>query len=99
MRIVEAIFYFRVDITGVRETLVLCSLYSPADERLNRETHGALNVFEYEGEDALIIIRATAILSVVAMIPFGERVEGQPARCFLVEKFALGVVDTGITLE
>ena len=39
------------------------------------------------------------ILSVVAMVPFGERVEGHPARFFLVEKFALGVVDTGTTLE
>ena len=83
----------------MRETLVLCSLYSAADERLNRETHGALNVFEYRGEDALVVIRVTDILSVVAMVPFGERVEGHPTRFFLVEKFALGVVDTGTTLE
>ena len=95
----EARFYFRADIAGIRETLVLCSLYSAADERLNRETNGALNVFEYKGEDMLIVIRATTILSVVAMVPFGERVQGRRARFFLVEKFALGVVDTGTTLD
>ena len=33
-------FYFRVAIAGMTETLVLCSLYSPADEQLNQETHG-----------------------------------------------------------
>lgn len=88
-----------MNINRIRETLALCSLYSAADERLNRETNGALNVFEYKGEDALVVIRATTILSVVAMVPFGEWVQGRPARFFLVEKFALGVVDTGITVE
>ena len=56
-------------------------------------------MLEYEGEEALIVIRASTILSVVAMVPFGKQVQGRPARFFLVEKFALGVVDTGITLE
>ena len=97
----EARFYFRATIAGTTETLVLCSLYSPADEQLNHETYGALNVFDYYGEDndAFTIIQATAIISVVAMVPFGERVQGRPARFFLVEKFALGVVDTGDILE
>ena len=95
----EARYYFRANIAGIRETLVLCSLYSPADERLNRETYGALNIFEYEGESNLVIIRATTILSVVTMVPFGKQVQGRPAFFFLVEKFALGVVDTGIILE
>ena len=99
IRIVEARFYFHADVSGTRETLVLCSLYSPADEQLNRTTHGALNVFEYKGEDALIIIQATAVLSVVTMVPFGERDQGHPARFFLVEKFSLGVVNTGIILD
>jgi len=71
----------------------------PSDEQLNRETYGALNVFEYNGEDDLLVIRATTILSVVTMVPFGERAQGHPARFFLVEKFSLGVVDTGIILE
>ena len=88
-----------MNIGGTRETLALCSLYSAADERLSRQTHGALNVFKYKGEDTLMVIRALTILSVVAMVPFGKNIQGFPARFFLVEKFALGVVDTGITLE
>ena len=42
------------------------------------------------------MIRVDSILSVVAMIPFGEQGEGT-RDFFLVEKFALGVVDTGNT--
>ena len=95
----EARFYFRVPIAGIYETLALCSLYSPADEQFNRDTYGALNVFGYYGEESLVVIRATSILSVVTMVPFGERTQGHPARFFLVEKFSLGVVDTGIILE
>lgn len=95
----EARFFFRVNIAGTRETLVLCSLYSPADEHLNRKTHGALNVFDYKGEDGLVVIRATSILSVVTMVPFDDRVSGQKDRFFLVEKFSLGVVDTGVILD
>ena len=95
----EARFYFRVNVARSQETLAVCSLYSPADKRLNQETYGALNMFDYHGEEALVVIRATSILSVVTMVPFGERIQGHPARFFLVEKFSLGVVDTGIILE
>jgi glycopeptide antibiotics resistance protein len=47
----------------------------------------------------LIVIRATTILSVVAMIPFGELIQGCQTRFFLVEKFALGVIDTGVIVD
>ena len=99
IRIVEVRFYFRTKISGIRETLILCSLYSPANGQLRQDTYGALNVFEYEGEDALIVVPAKAVRSVVTMVPFRERVQGRPTRFFLVEKFALGVVDTGVVLE
>jgi len=60
-------------------------------------------VFDYNGEENLVVIRATTILSVVAMVPFvpltAPHVQGDPSRFFLVEKFAIGVVDTGITPE
>ena len=95
----EVRFYFRATIAGSLETLVVCSLFSPADGRLNQETYSALNVFDYHGEESLVAICATTILSVMTMVPFGERVQGRPARFFLVEKFSLGVVDTGIILE
>lgn len=92
-------FYFRVAIAGTTETLILGSLYSPADEQLNQETHGALNVFKYNGEDGLVVIQATTVLSVVAMVPFGKQTQEHPPRFFLIEKFSLGVVDTGNILE
>jgi len=95
----EARFYLRATIAGSQETLALCSLYSPADEQLNRENYGALNVFSYEGVGKLVVIRVTSILSVVAMVPFGERVEGDLPRFFLAENPAVGVVDTGVIVE
>jgi hypothetical protein len=96
---VEARFFFQATVAGVRETLVLGSIYSLADEQLIQEYYGALNVFEYRGEDRLVVVRANAILSVVAMVPYPERVQRRYPRFFLAEKFALGVIDTGIILE
>jgi len=98
---VEVRFYFRAIIAGRQEALALCSLFSPADEEIIRETYGALNVFEYYGEENLVVIRATSILSAVAMVPFHERdqIPRPHPRFYLAEYFALGVVDTGIILE
>ena len=42
------------------------------------------------------MIQVDNIISVIAMIPFGEQ-GGGTQDFFLVEKFALGVVDTGDT--
>ena len=95
----EAKFYFRAAIAGNEETLVLGSLYSPADGGLHWHSHGALNVFEYYGEEGLVIIRATDIRSVVTLTPFPENIPRPRPRFFLVEKFSLGVVDTGVILE
>ena len=94
-------FYFRATVAGSQEALALCSLYSPADEEIIRETYGALNVFEYYGEEKLVVIRASSILSAVAMAPFRERIprHSPHPRFYLAEYFALGVVDTGIILE
>jgi len=99
IRFAEARFYFRATIAGIQETLALCSLFSPGNEQLHRDTHGALNVFEYRGEDSLVVVRVRTILSVVTMAPFGQQVQGHPARFFLVEKFALDKIDTGVILE
>lgn len=68
-------------------------MYSPVDEDLNAYTHGALNIFKYNGENSLVVIKANSILSVVAMVPFGEQAEGS-RHFFLIEKFALGVVNS-----
>jgi hypothetical protein len=100
---VEVRFYFRATIAGSQEALALCSLFSPADEGIIRETYGALNVFEYYREDKLVVIRATSILAAVTMAPFTER-DRAPGpllypRFYLAEHIALGVVHTGIILE
>lgn len=98
-RFMEVKFFFRVIVAGVPETVALGSMYSVANEHIRQDTHGALNVFDHRGEEGLVVIPVTSILSVIAMVPFGERAEGSFARFFLCEKFALGVIDTGITTD
>ena len=88
-----------MNIAGVRETLVLGSLHSRVNETYNRDTHGALNVVEYYGEDTLVVFRATDILAVVAMIPFSEGCPGRAPWFFMIEKFALGVSLTANNYE
>ena len=90
-------FFFRDTVAGAQEALALGSMYSPVDIDLRKYTHGALNVFDYQGDDALVVVKANTIRSVVAMVPFAD-VE-MSSRFFLVEKFALGVIDTGIIVD
>ena len=82
-------FFFRATVAGVQETLALGSMYSPVDNELKTRSYGALNVCDHV-ETPYVVIRASSILSVVAMVPFEENTN----RFFLVEKFALGVVHT-----
>ena len=63
------------------------------DEHLKEYSNNALNVCTYKGKERLAVVQVDDIISVVAMVPFG--VPGGE-RFFLVEKFALGVVDTGV---
>jgi len=91
---VEAQFYFQAVTEGIEEPLALCSLYSLPDENKGEYTHDALNVHSYEGEDDLIVIRVKTILSIVGMMPFKETGD-----FYLTEKFSLGVVDTGDTVD
>ena len=60
-------------------------------------------MFDYCGEENLVVVWATTVLLVVAMVPFVPPTvpffQGDPTRFFLVEKFALGVVDTGAISE
>ena len=64
------------------------------DDFYRERSNNALNVCSYSGPDRLFVIEVDNILSVVAMVPFGEQ-GGQSRNFFLVEKFALGVVDSG----
>ena len=90
----EVKFYFRATIEGIREPLALCSLYSISDEETREYSHGALGVHSCGGEGDLFVIRAKTILSIVGMMPL-------PGTCdfYLLEKFSLGVIDTGSTVD
>ena len=82
-------------IKDIKQTFALCSLYSRVDEHLKEYSNNALNVCTYEGKERLAVVQVDDIISVVAMVPFGAP-GGGAQRFFLVEKFALGVVDTGV---
>jgi len=69
-------------------------MYSLPDERQTAYTYGALNLCDPEGEGGLVVIRAKSILSIVGMMPFKETGD-----FYLTEKFSLGVVDTGVTVD
>ena len=97
VRFAEVKFYFRATIAGVQESLALGSMYSPADDSIEEFSHGALNVFKYEGEDSLVIIKATSILSVVAMVPFRHEDGGN--RFSLTDHPAIGMVTPDDTLD
>ena len=86
-------FYFQAVVKGIKETLALCSLYSPANEQYREYSIGALIVCSYGGRNRLVVVRAKSILSVVAMVPLEEQDEGN-SDFYLVEKFSLGVVHT-----
>ena len=86
-------YFFRVVVGETQETLALCSLYSPADERYLEESNGALLVCRYEGEGRLIVIRVKTIISCIAMVPFTRG--GKRDEFFVVEKPSIGVVHTG----
>ena len=86
-------YFFRAVVGGTPETLALCSLYSPVDERYLEESNGALIVCKYAGENRLIVIRVKTILSCVAMVPFTQG--GERDEFYLVEKPSVGVAHTG----
>ena len=64
------------------------------DDFYREHSNNALNVCSYVGQELLVVVPVDTIISVVAMVPFGEQ-DGEGRRFFLVEKFALGVVDSG----
>ena len=56
---------------------------------------------QYHGDDTLVLVKAQAIESVVAMIPFVEKPEGgrlrhHDGRFFAVEKPGLSLVELGM---
>ena len=65
------------------------------DQFLRKYSSDTLNVCTYTGQRKSVVNQVDFIFSVVAMVPFRQQ-DGGTQHFLLVEKFVLGVVDTGI---
>jgi hypothetical protein len=97
IRFAEVKFFFVKTFGGESRALVLVSLYSPPDGYLLRFTHDTLVACGYQGEQALVVINAKAILAVVAMVPFPFIVGGRGNLHYMIEKMGVDVIDTDDT--
>jgi hypothetical protein len=61
-------FFFRL--TGCRTSFALVSQYGEAEANLLHQSHGTLHVVRYQGKQALTIVDARCIKSLIAMVPF-----------------------------
>jgi hypothetical protein len=92
----EVKFYFSKRVGADLQAFAMASLYSPPNEYLLQKSFGTLAVCEYRGEEALVIIEAKSILSVVAMVPFGFLLDGRSNQYFMIEQTGLDVVDVDV---
>ena len=101
----EVYFFYRISIEGDQwRPIALISLYSAPDHDLLKISSDTLLVCWYHGDDALILVEAQAIKSVVAMVPFMEKPEGSELRChngrfFVVKKPGLSLAELGMEEE
>ena len=73
-------------------------MYSLAESNLDFHARGALDVFDHEGENPLIVIKVNSIPSVVARCRLANKSKGVIAS-FSIEKFALNVIGTGAIVD
>lgn len=98
----EVYFFYRIHIRGDQwRPVALVSLYSAPDPDLLEISSGTLLVCRYHGDESLILVDAHAIKSVVAMVPFMERLGNGRQRChegrfFVVEKPGLSLAELGM---
>ncbi|KAJ6624158.1 hypothetical protein B0H10DRAFT_1785229 [Mycena sp. CBHHK59/15] len=69
----EVQFYFQADIKGKRGTFALVSVYSAPDMDLLEDSEKTIWSCSYRGLDALVVIPVKRILSVVGMVPLGDK--------------------------
>ena len=79
--------------------LALASLFSPPDEYLLRHSHTTLIVCEHQGGEALIVIDAKSILSVIAAVPFPFVVGGRNNQYYMVEKIGLDILEADVDVD
>ncbi|CDO72558.1 hypothetical protein BN946_scf184983.g41 [Trametes cinnabarina] len=96
----EVRFFFQYVIGEDTHTLAMVSQFSTPDIEILQESAKTLMVCNYQGDDALRVIRATEITSVVAMVPLpmtpAEAAEPgshkrYATRYFVVEKMGLDI--------
>ncbi|KAI9057969.1 hypothetical protein FKP32DRAFT_1660001 [Trametes sanguinea] len=100
----EVRFYFQYVLDGDTHTLAMVSQFSAPDDAILRGSAQTLIACTYQGDDALRVIRATDIASVVAMVPLpmtpAEAAEAgahewYAAHYFVVEKMGLDIAILG----
>ena len=101
-------FYFfdrEDDDQGAKIPHALVSLYGPPDPTMLEESYNTLFACEYRGNNNLICIPVTSILTVISMQPL-PRLPGDPENLwFLVEKSGLddvelfGYIDPGGNID
>lgn len=97
----EVQFFYRIRIEREQwQPVALISLYSTPDPNLLGISSNTLLVCRYRGENGLVLVEARAIKSVVAMVPFMEKPEGDrprhhDGRFFVVEKPGLSLAELG----
>ena len=58
-----------------------------------QRSHTALAVCRYHSNEALLVVDAKSILSVVAMVPFPFSLDGHGDQYFIIEKIGLDVFE------
>jgi hypothetical protein len=76
-------------IGGLRQTLALVKLYSRPDETLFQESHATVWSITELGVEALHIVPAKTILSVVSVQPHNHHVTPGDTRYFIWEQMGL----------
>ena len=89
----EVKFYFFKMFGDELRAFALVSQYSPPNEYLLQRSHTALAVCRYRSNEALLVIDAKSILSVVAMVPFPFSLDGHGDQYFTIEKMGLDVFE------
>ena len=98
----EVHFFYRISVEEDKwRPVALISLYSAPDPTLLKTSSNTLLVCRYHGDDSLVLIEANTVKSVVAMVPFMERSEGdrprhRNGRFFVVEKPGLSLAELGM---
>lgn len=98
----EVYYFYRISLEGdLWQPVALISLYSTPDPDILETTSDILLVCRYQGDASLVLVEATAIKSLIAMVPFLEKAEGgrprrHKGRFYLGEMPGLTLAELGM---